>query len=159
MLMAVTESASNPYGSLRATPRRRLIAETAATLRGAFSVDDLARSVRSRETTVGVATVYRAVSALVGIGWLERVGERDGRALYARCDAGEHHHHVICDGCGRVEVTTCPVATAVGGGAGESESAAGFVITRHEVTLYGLCPACAADQSRRATSPGKARRS
>jgi len=128
-----------PFGTGRVTPQRRLVTEVAAEWSGAFTVEELAAAVRSRDTTASTATVYRSVAALAENGWLERVGERDGAALFARCAAGgHHHHHVVCDGCGRVEVAECPVAPVVSAGA-----VGGFVITRHEVTLYGLCPACA----------------
>lgn len=128
-----------PFGAGRVTPQRRLIATLAAEWPGAFTVDELAAAVRSRDHAASVATVYRCVAALAENGWLERVGERDGAALFTRCAAGDHHHHhVVCDGCGRVAAAECPVAPSVSAG-----EAGGFVITRHEVTLYGLCPACA----------------
>jgi len=127
------------------TPQRRLIAETAATMPGAFSIDMLADAVRVRDSATGVATVYRSVSALLASGWLERVGERDGSALFARCREGAaHHHHVICESCGRVEATACPVAVTA-----ETAGPEAFVITRHEVTLYGLCPQCASETNGR----------
>jgi Fe2+ or Zn2+ uptake regulation protein len=76
-------------------------------------------------------------------GWLERVGARGGSALFARCTAGSHHHHhLICDGCGRVASTECPVTSAALRG-----DSGGFVVTRHEVTLYGLCPDCSATRA------------
>ena len=117
-------------------------------LRGmAYAVTDtslpLAASVRAADPSIGTATVYRAVAAMLGSGWIERVGERDGSVLYAICASGGHHHHVVCDGCGKVATTTCPVRVD----AGSADERDGFVITRHEVTLYGLCPACA-DASR-----------
>ncbi len=136
--MAIDTSAA--YGQARMTPQRLLIAQTAASMPGAFSVEELERTVRASDASTGVATVYRAVSAMLASGWLERVGERDGSALFARCHAGaHHHHHVVCDGCGRIEATDCPVVVEP-----EDGSPGGFVITRHEVTLYGLCPQCSA---------------
>jgi Fe2+ or Zn2+ uptake regulation protein len=120
------------------TPQRRLVAEVAGAWPGAFTVEELSATVRAQDRAASVATVYRAVAALAENGWLERVGERSGSSLFTRCAAGDHHHHhVVCDGCGRVEAAECPVVSAVSAG-----GASGFVITRHEVTLYGLCPEC-----------------
>lgn len=130
------------FGSARISPQRRQIVSAALELRGAFTVEDLARATHARDTYIGTATVYRAVAALEGSGWLERVGERDGSALFARCSAGaHHHHHVVCEQCGRIEVTECPVVIST------AENPDGFRITRHEVTLYGVCPACSASGS------------
>ena len=131
------------YGSGRMSRQRLLIARVAASMSGAFTIDALASAVRENDGSAGIATVYRAVGVMLAEGWLERVGERSGRALFARCPVGpRHHHHVVCDGCGRVEVTECPVAEAR-----DHATSTSFVITRHEVTLYGLCPQCAAETS------------
>jgi Fur family ferric uptake transcriptional regulator len=139
----MTAEARVAYGTGRITPQRRLIAEAAASMPGAFTVDDLETAVHESDPATGVATVYRAVAAMVSSGWLERVGEREGSALFARCHAGaHHHHHVVCDGCGRIEATACPVVTEP-----VVPESGGFVVTRHEVTLYGLCPECAAGTS------------
>ncbi len=130
---------SGAYGTGRITPQRHLIARAAADMPGAFSVEELATVVRASDDGAGVATVYRAVTAMLESGWLERVGERDGAVLFARCHAGSHHHHhVVCDGCGAIEATECPVVVSPA-----ASSSGGFVVTRHEVTLYGLCPQCA----------------
>lgn len=132
---------SSAYGDGRLTPQRTTIAQAAADLPGAFTVDALAAAARARDRSIGVATVYRAVSAMEATGWLERVGERAGSVLYARCTAGDHHHHhVVCTDCGRVEPAECPLAQ----GASLSAGTGGFVVTSHDVTLYGLCPACLA---------------
>lgn len=105
---------------------------------GAFTVEELEAVVSASGPPAGMATVYRAVAAMVASGFLERVGERDGSALLARCHAGtHHHHHIVCDQCGRIEATECPVVAPRGSAAGA------FIVTRHEVTLYGLCPECA----------------
>ena len=134
------DSADRPYGTRRATPQRLLIAATAAARNGSFSVEELATDVCARDATIGAATVYRAVTAMLVSGWIERVGERHGRALFAHCSEGDHHHHhVVCDRCGRVATTECPL----GDNTTSSVQRGGFVITRHEVTLYGLCPDCA----------------
>lgn len=126
------------YGRGRITPQRRLIARTAETMAGAFTVEELATRVRAADATTGVATVYRAVASLEQTGWIERVGERTGSVLYARCGTQEHHHHLVCTGCGRVEPATCPLEA----GLKEAAERAGFLLTDHDVVLYGLCASC-----------------
>lgn len=127
------------YGQARMTPVRRTLAEAAASMEVAFTVEDLAAAAGEIDPSAGaIATAYRAVAAMEKAGYIERVGKRRGSALYAHCGTGHHHHHVICDGCGKVSSTPCPVVEAMSETPGD-----GFVITRHEVTLYGLCPSCA----------------
>jgi Fur family ferric uptake transcriptional regulator len=132
---------SGAFGSGRVTTQRETIAEVTAEMGGAFTVDDLAVAVRAKDEAVGLATVYRAVSAMERSGFIERVGVRTGSALYARCPAGGHHHHLICTGCGRLEPADCPLKAL----SAATETASGFVVTGHDVTLYGLCPSCASE--------------
>jgi len=130
---------ATPYGRGRTSAARTSIAETADALGAAFTVDGLARAVRVQRPSTGVATVYRAVAAMVSSGFLERVGEHDGTALFARCGAsGHHHHHVVCTGCGAMVVTACPIGDALTGEAAK----AGFTVTGHDVRIYGLCREC-----------------
>lgn len=131
------------YGGARLTKPREIIARCANELNRAFTIEELAAIVRKTDPSAGSpATVYRAVAALTEAGHVKRVGERDGAALYAVCTRTRtHHHHVVCDGCGRIAHAACPLPDPA------SDTASGFVITRHEVTLYGLCPTCASDSS------------
>jgi len=126
------------YGSSRRSTQREAIAQAAETFGGAFSVEDLQARVRAVRPGVGAATVYRAVAAMLERGYLESVGEHEGRALYLRCLTDEHHHHLVCTGCGNVTHTPCPLDN----GAVAHAAQQGFVITRHEVSVYGLCAAC-----------------
>ena len=128
----------SPYGQRRATPQRELIAHVIADMPGAFTVEELAARVREADATVGVATVYRAVSSLEASGWIERVGGRNGSSLYARCSAEDHHHHLVCTGCGRTEPAVCPLDAGLAAAA----ERAGFLLTDHDVVLYGLCADC-----------------
>jgi Fur family ferric uptake transcriptional regulator len=127
------------YGDARLSPQREIIARTASAMGSAFTVDDLAAAVRDADGSTGLATVYRAVSALEAAGTVERVGERLGSALFVYCDESHHHHHLVCTGCGRVEHAPCPLGDELLAAARQS----GFTVTGHEVTLFGLCPGCA----------------
>lgn len=128
------------FGASRVTERRRAVALAADGFGGAFTVEDLVSAARDRSPGIGVATVYRAVAAMESAGSLERVGSRDGSALYVRCTAEGHHHHLVCTACGRVAHTACPLADGMGR---DGTVRDGFVVTSHEITLYGLCARCA----------------
>jgi Fur family ferric uptake transcriptional regulator len=128
------------YAGGRSSAQRLAVARAAGRAGGAFTVDDLTAIVREQDPRVSTATVYRCVSAMACSGFLSRVGERDGAALWVRCDADGHHHHLVCTSCGAIAHTTCPVdADALAASAPE-----GFTITSHDVRLYGLCSSCAA---------------
>ena len=128
------------YGDARSSAQRLAVAQAAVRLDAAFRVEDLAAATRLRDPRVSTATVYRAVAAMAASGFLEQVGERGGTALYVRCAAEGHHHHLVCTGCGAVAHAPCPLDRAVR----ESAAAHGFVVTHHQVHIYGLCERCAA---------------
>jgi Fur family ferric uptake transcriptional regulator len=108
---------------------------------GAFTVDELLSAVRGLDATVGTATVYRSVAHLEESSWIERVGERAGSALFARCPAEDHHHHLVCTSCGKIAPAACPLE----GDLTKTAERAGFLVTEHHVTLYGLCSSCRID--------------
>ncbi|MBS3957102.1 MAG: transcriptional repressor [Clostridiales bacterium] len=122
------------------TRQRTAVLEAAVEIGRAFTVEDLAAHLRRRGSGAGLATVYRAVAALVDAGTIARVGERGGSALWVHCAVPGHHHHLVCTECGRVAHSTCELGETTAAAA----TAAGFSITGHDLTLWGVCAECAA---------------
>ena len=88
---------------------------------------------------VGLATVYRALQALVDDGLVD-VLRNEGEAAYRRCSP-VHHHHLVCRSCGRtVEVADPPVERWAARVAAEH----GFADVQHQLEVFGTCAACAA---------------
>lgn len=135
-----TPGARGAYGPGRSTAQRRAIAESVSEFGAAFTADDLADRVRRLHPRISTATLYRSIAAMARAGFVVPVGERAGAVLYARCGNGEHHHHVVCTSCGATAHAPCPI----GSGDLSGSTPDGFVVTSHEVRLYGLCAACAA---------------
>ena len=68
-----------------------------------LSAQEIADRLRSRGNRVGTASVYRALDLLRGIGLVQRIEVGEGGARYEPViPGGEHHHHVLCDSCGRL---------------------------------------------------------
>lgn len=124
------------YGAQRTSRQRLAIASAADSLDRAFSAYDLRAAVRRDHPGIGLATIYRAVTAMEASGFIEAVGSREGAAVYARCRVDGHHHHLVCTGCGTVSDTACslPLDPLV--------EDPGFKVTGHSFTLYGLCLSC-----------------
>lgn len=133
------ELIARAYAGGRASAPRLAVAQAVGRAGGAFTVDELTSIVREQDPRVSTATVYRCVSAMACSGYLSRVGDRDGAALWVRCEGDGHHHHLVCTSCGAIAHTACPVdAEVLAASAPE-----GFTITSHDVRLYGLCSSCA----------------
>ena len=101
-----------------------------------LSVDELLEAASKRVGGLGVATVYRAIGALLDSGWIEAVEIPGEPARYERSDKG-HHHHFQCEACERVfDVAGCLENL-------RRLAPPKFRVKEHAVTLYGLCAACA----------------
>ncbi len=101
---------------------------------------ELEDDLRAREVAVARASIYRALDQLEELHLVHRVDVGRGRASYERAErGGEHHHHMVCDRCGRV--------TPFEDGSLERairrvSDGASFEVKEHEIVLRGLCPRC-----------------
>lgn len=104
----------------------------------ALELDD---ELRRRRPAVGRASVYRALEQLEGLGLVQRMEVVRGTAGYERVEpGGEHHHHAICRGCGRMVPFEDPkLERAIARLSAEIS----FEVTDHDVVLRGLCERCA----------------
>jgi Fur family transcriptional regulator, ferric uptake regulator len=122
----------------RTTKQRSAIATFVESLDGFHSAQEIHALLATEGVTVGLATVYRALTALAAEGSLDQVQQEDGQTLYRRCSTA-HHHHLRCRECGHtVEVTLDE------GWADQIAAQHGFRDISHSLELIGICPECAA---------------
>lgn len=113
----------------KVTPQRLTVLEALAAERHQ-SLDEL----RDRCPGVGLATLYRTLDLLTGIGAVRRLELGDGPRYEL---AGDHHHHLICESCGEIsEFEECPLD---GAGLGRIGS---FSPRAHSLEVYGRCAGC-----------------
>jgi Fur family transcriptional regulator, ferric uptake regulator len=68
-----------------------------------LSAQEISDELRNSGTDVGIASIYRALDLLHGMGLIQRVEFGEGLARFEPvAHGGEHHHHAVCDSCGRV---------------------------------------------------------
>jgi Fur family transcriptional regulator, ferric uptake regulator len=104
----------------------------------AIEIDD---RLRAAGQAIGRASVYRTLEQLEELKLVHRLEMGRGVASYERAEpSGEHHHHVVCEKCGRVEPFEDPgLERAIGRLQGRVD----FEVSDHEVVLRGRCPRCA----------------
>ena len=121
----------------RLTPQRRLIAEVLYGQSGHVNVDELHQLVRSRDSSVGYATVYRMLKLLEDHDLVHTNTFVDGTARYEVAALhDDHHDHLVCKDCGHItefendeiERQQEQVATTLG-----------FELVDHAMVLYGRC--------------------
>ena len=106
-----------------------------------LSAQEIFDGLRKVRRPVGIASVYRALEVLVDLRLVKRVDAGDGIARYEPAPSnGDHHHHLVCRACGKVEAFTDPrlerTIDRVAGGLG-------YAVDEHEVVLTGACADCA----------------
>ncbi|NEK86620.1 transcriptional repressor [Blastococcus saxobsidens] len=126
-------------GARRHSRQRSAVLALLDELDGFRSAQDLHALLRARGDAVGLATVYRALQALVDDGLLDVLRGQDGQAAYRRCSPS-HHHHLVCRSCGRTEEVADP---PVERWAARIAAEHGFVDVQHDVEVFGTCGACA----------------
>lgn len=120
---------------LRQTKQRQAIRSTFSTAGRPLAPQEILARARADGPTLSLATVYRAVQALVSEGFIAPVAIAGQSDRYELADL-DHHHHFCCRACDRVfDIEGCPAAV-------ESLAPQGFAVDSHEVVLYGECASC-----------------
>ena len=105
---------------------------------GFVSAQQLHLVLRNHGSTIGLATVYRALADLANQGEADSLQSKDGELLYRACGT-EHHHHLICRSCGKtVEIE----ASKVEAWADEVAKSHGFTQPSHTIDIFGVCASC-----------------
>jgi Fur family ferric uptake transcriptional regulator len=140
--------ASEP--TARNTRQKRAIHDVLEQAARPLGTDEIHALAQVAIRGLGIATVYRAVRALVEEGWLTAVEVPGRTPLYERAGKA-HHHHFVCNRCERVyELDGCSSAVRV-------KLPRGFVSENHELTIFGLCATCSAHSRRAGRSFPRAR--
>jgi Fur family ferric uptake transcriptional regulator len=96
-----------------------------------------ALEIDARLESVGRASVYRALEQLEELRLIQRVDLGADAAGYERVNlGGRHHHHLVCERCGRVvPFEDAGLERAIR----HLSSRLGFEVEGHDVTLRGRC--------------------
>jgi Fur family ferric uptake transcriptional regulator len=120
---------------------RRAIIECLGRQACAMTAQEIEVELRRGRNVVGRASIYRTLEQLEELGLVHRLDLGTGIASYeAAAQGGEHHHHLVCDRCGRLVPFEDRRLERAIANIGRRES---FEVSAHDVTLRGLCPRCA----------------
>lgn len=104
------------------------------------SAQEIHDALRDEGRAIGLASVYRALDVLAQHKLVHRV-DVDGTACFEPADpSGEHHHHAICERCGKLEPFEDPELERLIDGVG---ARLGYEVGGHDIVLRGTCPDCA----------------
>ncbi|MGQ3891812.1 ferric iron uptake transcriptional regulator [Legionella sp. CNM-4043-24] len=103
-----------------------------------LSAENVYKALLDMGEDVGLATVYRVLTQFESAGLVSRHNFEGGHSVFELMQ-GEHHDHLVCVKCGRVEEFMDELIEQRQRLIAEQ---ARFRMTDHALTIYGLCPDC-----------------
>lgn len=121
---------------LKATlPRLKILEVFQKTTQRHMTAEDVFRVLLDERSDIGLATVYRVLTQFEQAGLLLRSHFEGGKAVY-ELNEGQHHDHLLCLDCGRVEEF---FDAEIEKRQQTVAKAKGFVIADHALSLYANC--------------------
>ncbi|HLF96374.1 MAG TPA: ferric iron uptake transcriptional regulator [Methylococcaceae bacterium] len=106
-----------------------------------LSAEDVYRNLLQEGEEIGLATVYRVLTQFEAAGLVKRHHFEGGGAVF-ELNRGEHHDHILCVKCGRVDEFS---DEEIERRQKEIAQRFGYALTDHCLYLYGVCPRCQSD--------------
>lgn len=103
-----------------------------------LSAEDIYKALIDSGEDVGLATVYRVLTQFESAGLVSRHNFEGGYSVF-ELSQGEHHDHLVCVKCGKVEEFVDEIIEQRQKIIAEN---ARFQMTDHALNIYGICPEC-----------------
>ncbi len=103
-----------------------------------MSAEDVYKALLKAGEEIGLATVYRVLTQFEAAGLVERHNFEGGQAVFELSE-GEHHDHLLCIKCGRVDEF---MDETIEKQQHDIAQKFGYHITDHCLYIYGICPDC-----------------
>ncbi|MFN0028249.1 MAG: Fur family transcriptional regulator [Acidimicrobiales bacterium] len=130
----------------RYTTGRRQLVELLASMNRPVTMPEVLQA----RPTLNQSSVYRNLAVLEQAGVVQRVLGADDRGRFDRGrfelaeDLIGHHHHLICNTCGRIDDFVVPAVAEADLDAALHQviSTTGFVAAGHRLDVVGTCASC-----------------
>lgn len=125
----------------RAGGARGAVVELLAGQACCLSAHEISERLSDGGRDVGLASIYRALDLLHEMGLVQRVEIGEGGARYEPVvPGGEHHHHAVCESCGKVTAFEDePLERALG----RLSDRLRHSMRAHDIVIRGDCARCA----------------
>ena len=121
---------------LKATiPRLKILEVFQRSSQRHMSAEDVFKVLLLENSDVGLATVYRVLTQFEQASILSRSQFEGGKSVY-ELNEGQHHDHLVCLDCGKVEEFYDPEIESRQQAVAQAK---GFTITDHALSIYVRC--------------------
>jgi Fur family ferric uptake transcriptional regulator len=103
-----------------------------------MSAEDVYKALLESGDDVGLATIYRVLTQFETAGLIKRHKFEGDHAVF-ETEKGEHHDHLVCVKCGRVDEF---IDEVIEQRQQDIAKDSGFKMTDHSLTIYGVCRNC-----------------
>lgn len=105
-----------------------------------MSAEEVYKALLDSGEEIGLATVYRVLTQFEAAGLVSRHHFEGGHSVF-ELDDGEHHDHLMCVKCGKIEEFIDETIESRQRAIAEKFD---FEMTDHCLYIYGICPECQA---------------
>lgn len=128
------------------TPQRKAVFDIIVDNEGKhLTAEEIYEEVKQCNPEIGLATVYRTIQLLEGLGVIYRLELNDSCNRYELAHENEthRHHHLICSKCGKVIEVEDDLLENL---EMKIQKKYNFKIKDHSVKFFGLCSECENDK-------------
>ena len=131
--------------ALKLTPQRKRIFDRVFATHEHFNAETIYEWLQQEDgPRVSRATVYRTLNLLLEGEFIKGLDTGRGEFVYEHTLGHQHHDHMVCLECGRIEEFVDPVIE-------ERQLAAsrerGFELVSHDLRLVGYCKSCVRERA------------
>ena len=138
---AETTSAALRSRGHRSGGARKAVIELLGRQHCCLTAQEVFDQLRGEGRRVGIASIYRTLEQLTRDGFVQRIDIGAGTSRFEPIqEGGEHHHHLVCDDCGKVEAFGDDELERT---LRKVEGRTGYSVAGHDVVLRGACQDCA----------------
>ena len=124
----------------RITEIRRVLVDILAKSQKPLSVQDILAKLKIRCIEANKTTVYRQLETLHKYNFIYEVRLADRSVLYELASEDDHHHHLVCLGCGAIEDVS--FKDDVERQEKNILKTKKFKVVRHSLEFFGWCAKC-----------------
>lgn len=122
----------------RLTRPRLIVLEVVKQAKSHLTPAAIYERARVKDPHIGMTTVYRSLTLLIQLGYVQRIHLARGCHSYAPNEQ-VHSHHLVCSECGRTEeFADCDLELLIK----TLRMKTGYTIEAHVLELIGRCPSC-----------------
>jgi Fur family ferric uptake transcriptional regulator len=138
---AADTSAALRARGLRAGGARTAVIDLLGRQDCCLTAQEIFDQLRAGGRRVGIASIYRTLEQLTRDGFVQRIDIGAGVSRFEPIhpSGAHHHHHLVCDDCGKVEAFADDELERA---LHRLEGRTGYSVAGHDVVLRGACADC-----------------